>query len=236
VAPTTSDSVASSNPYTAFMIEARAGTAATANRWLSLPDSGYSVDNLPPGTPSALSGTYSAGSTALHWLPNGEADFAHYNLYRGSSAGFVPGPSSLVASPGDTGHVDAAPPSYYKLSAVDVHGNESGFALLTPSNTVDVPTVGDPLAFRLGRPQPNPARSATRIAFELPSAGPFSLAIYDPAGRKVRTLLAGHRDAGAFALNWDLRDERGRPVGPGMYFVRLDSRGGGLTERMVVMP
>ena len=170
VTTTTGDSVDGSNPRSVFAVEARAGTGINANHWWSTPDSGYSVDNLPPAAPAPFTGTYAAGSTSLHWSPNGEADFAHYRLYRGASAGFIPSPSNRVASQPDTGYVDpAGTPSFYKLSAVDVHGNESGYALLAPSGTVDAPGDAVPGALRLGAPQPNPAAVGTRIAFALPT-------------------------------------------------------------------
>jgi hypothetical protein len=166
-----------------------------------------------------------------------EADFAEYRLYRGSSAGFVPGPGNLVTSTPDTGYVDAAvSPSYYKLSAVDSHGNQSTFALLTPSGTVDVPGADSPIALRLGTPQPNPARGATRIAFDLPREGHVSLAVYDPSGRRVRELFRGRHEEGRFSLGWDLRDDAGHAIASGMYFVRLEAMGRALTQRMVAMP
>ena len=235
IAATTGDSIGGSNPRTIFMVVGR--NSSGSMYWLSAPDSGYSVDNIAPAPPQPLLGTYSAGSTALHWGVSTEGDFAVYRLYRGTSAGFVPSPSNLVTTSPDTGYVDAAgEPSYYKLSAVDVHGNESGFALLTPSGTVDVPGSGASLALRLGAPRPNPARGATRIAFDLPRATAVSLAVYDPGGRRVRELFRGRHEEGTFSLAWDLRDDAGRTIPSGMYFVRLEAMGRALTRRMVAMP
>jgi flagellar hook assembly protein FlgD len=49
----------------------------------------------------------------------------------------------------------------------------------------------------------------------------------------VRTIARGQKfDAGARSLRWDGRNEAGRPVGPGVYFVRLSTAGGTWT-RMV---
>ncbi|HET9327016.1 MAG TPA: FlgD immunoglobulin-like domain containing protein [Candidatus Eisenbacteria bacterium] len=236
VSSTTSDSVSGSNPRTAFMVEARSGTSLSSPRWFSAPDSGYSVDNIAPAPPQPFTGNYAAGSTSLHWGVSTEADFALYRLYRGSSAGFVPGPSNLVTSSADTGYVDAGTPAFYKLSAVDVHGNESVFALLTPDGTVDVPGSGSLLALRLGIPQPNPARGSTRIAFDLPRAGSVSLAVYDPSGRRVRGLFRGRHQEGTFSLTWNLRNDDGHTIPSGMYFVRLEALGRALTQRMVAMP
>jgi hypothetical protein len=235
VTTTTSDSIPGSNPRSVFMVEARGGSAASAPRWFSQPDSGYSVDNLPPSAPSALAGQYAAGTTMLHWARNVEADFANYRVYRGSSAGFVPGPGNLVASPPDTGWADAAgQPSYYKLSAIDSHGNESAFALLTPA-IVDVPSPNLPTSLALALPTPSPARISSSIAFDLPLAGAIALTIHDASGRAVRTLHRGAHEAGRFRLAWDLRDDEGRVVPSGVYFVRLADERRSLTRRVITL-
>ena len=236
VAATTGDSVGGSNPRTAFMVEARAGSSYASDRWFSAPDSGYSVDNLSPGTPAPFTGAYSNGSSVLLWGQSGEPDFASYRLYRGSSAGFVPGPGNLVAMLTGTGYADAAgEPYYYKLSAVDVHGNESGFALVQPAGTVDVPGSGVPRELWLARATPNPMRDAATLRFGLPRAGRVSLAVFDQQGRRVRSLRDGALEAGEHAVRWDGRDEGGRAVASGLYFVRLEAAGRTLTQRLAAV-
>jgi hypothetical protein len=222
VAPTTRDSIAGSNPRTAFMVEARAGTSLSSDRWYSFPDSGYSVDDLAPLAPAPFTGTYAAGTTTLLWNPNGEADLAGYRLYRGTTAGFAIGPASLLAAVTDVNYVDAAgAPYWYKLTAVDVHGNESPVATLLPGGALDV-AVGAPRELAFAAPTPNPARGATTLRFALPRAGAVRLTVYDAQGRCVRTLADGVRGAGEQAATWDLRDDAGRAVGAGLYFARLE--------------
>ena len=234
VAPTVSDSLGGYNPYTVFMVEAH-GTA-TGTFWDSPADSGYSVDNLPPFAPAPFTAALTApGDTHLHWGPNLEADLANYRLYRGSSAGFVPAPSNRIASPTDTGYVDTGSAgSYYKLSAVDIHGNESAFALVSPSGTLDV-NDGRALELALAPPAPNPAREPLRIVFALPHATRVRLAIYDVAGRVTRLLADDMLAAGEQARMWDLRDRSGSAVQPGLYFVRMEAGGRRFDERLVVI-
>jgi hypothetical protein len=73
--------------------------------------------------------------------------------------------------------------------------------------------------------RPNPFRDRTRIAYSLPSAGNVSLRVYDVTGRTVRTLQNGFQKPGAYSVNWDSRDSRGRMVPHGVYFYRLDTPG-----------
>jgi hypothetical protein len=231
LAPTAQDSTAAGAPPTAFMVVAR--NNANTMYWPSAPASGYSVDNLPPAAPEPFTGQYSAGSTYLHWDPNTEADLAGYRLYRGASAGFVPGPGNLVGALPDTGYVDpAGVPSYYKLTAVDSHGNESLVALLSPSGTVSVGDATPELAFAL--PSPNPANARTTLQYTLPRTGIVRLGVYDASGRLVRELSSGTREAGQHAEAWNLRDAGGRTVGAGLYFARLETDGRTLVHRVAV--
>ncbi len=64
-------------------------------------------------------------------------------------------------------------------------------------------------------PNPLGGDGALRIDFTLPLAGPYTLALYDAAGRHVATLAAGIRPAGRHALTWD-----GSRLAPGVYFAR----------------
>jgi hypothetical protein len=57
--------------------------------------------------------------------------------------------------------------------------------------------------------------------------------VHDLAGRRVAQLLEGVREPGSYALNWDGRDTAGRPVGSGIYFVRLESAGVALTRKIL---
>lgn len=235
VVATTADSVGGSNPRTYFLVEARAGTAASSDRWSSAPDSGYSVDNLPPAAPAPLTGQYLAGTTRLHWNPNTEADLAGYRVYRGSSAAFTPSAATLVGAAPDTGYVDAAGAPYvYKVTAVDEHGNESPVATLVPSGTLGV-DGGTAPALEFAAPSPNPARGSVMMRFSTTRRGPVRLVIYDTAGRRVRVLDDAELEPGAHARTLELRDDAGRTLPSGLYLARLEAEGRVLTRRIAAV-
>jgi hypothetical protein len=177
---------------------------------------GYSLDNLPPGPPAPFVGNYSSGAAHLSWGENLEPDLANYRLYRGSSAGFVPGPGNLVTTTAGTAFNDVGPAGgYYKLSATDVNGNESAYTLLSPGGTTGVD--GGPVAFGLGR-LPNPiVGGRLTVNFGLPSAEHATLEMLDVSGRAVARQDVGALGAGGHAVT--LGD--GAPLPAGMYFVRL---------------
>jgi hypothetical protein len=132
--PTLQDSLPGSNPYTAVFVQAV--TANPSEFVASGVDSGYSVDNLAPAQPAPFVAVYSVDQVALHWLPNHETDLAGYRLHSGNTPGFVPSSGNLIATLSDTGYVDHPGDqagAFYKLAAVDVHGNVSRYAMVSPS-------------------------------------------------------------------------------------------------------
>jgi hypothetical protein len=68
---------------------------------------------------------------------------------------------------------------------------------------------------------PNPTGSGTSIAFALGQPDDVELAVFDLAGRRVRSLALGSLVAGRHAFAWDGRDDRDRPVANGVYFLKL---------------
>ncbi len=71
---------------------------------------------------------------------------------------------------------------------------------------------------------PNPTLASTRVAFSVPfeaNGRPFSVAVLDVTGRRVRAIEAGLARAGAVEVKWDLRDDAGARVPDGLYFIRV---------------
>ena len=77
------------------------------------------------------------------------------------------------------------------------------------------------------------AGSAT-IEFGLPKSSDIRIDCYDVAGRRVDRLARAHVQEGYHRVNWDLRTEAGGRLGPGIYFVRLDTEGGSVTTKVVI--
>jgi flagellar hook assembly protein FlgD len=61
------------------------------------------------------------------------------------------------------------------------------------------------------------------------------LTIHDAKGRRVRTLVQYEVAAGVRDVSWDLRDEQGAPVEPGIYFWRLEVAGASRAAKAAVV-
>jgi flagellar hook assembly protein FlgD len=89
--------------------------------------------------------------------------------------------------------------------------------------------VGDygavPRVLSLRGPYPNPFNPSAAFELDLPAGGQVRLAVYDVGGRRVRSLEDGLAPAGRHRITWDGRDDRGRPVASGVYWLRLEAGG-----------
>jgi hypothetical protein len=94
-----------------------------------------------------------------------------------------------------------------------------------------------PTAFSLGQAYPNPFNPSTQIDFTLPQESPARLVVYDVLGRTVRTLVRADEalPAGFYSINWDGRDQEGRPVGNGLYLYRLTAGRDTQTGKMMLL-
>ena len=100
--------------------------------------------------------------------------------------------------------------------------------LLTPVSVSDEgPEL--PAEMSLEQNYPNPFNPATQIAFEVPSAGPVELAIYDVLGRLIDKPVNGVLKAGKQIVTWD-----GSAYSSGIYFYRLTVGGHSTTKRMTL--
>jgi hypothetical protein len=74
------------------------------------------------------------------------------------------------------------------------------------------------------------------VRFNLARAGAVSIRVYDVTGRLVRTVFDDHLAAGFdHRKEWDGENEEGRTVAPGVYLIRFETEGYGMTRKVVVL-
>jgi len=116
----------------------------------------------------------------------------------------------------------------YRVRAHDTDGDVGRWSNLV-TTFVDFITVveqpGRSLSHLAGN-YPNPFNPRTLISFEVGTERGdmprfVELAIYDLAGRRVRSLVIGTMTPGAYREPWDGRDDSGGESASGVYFARL---------------
>jgi hypothetical protein len=219
--------------YSVFTVRAR--TADPGDYFVSVPDSGYSVDNIVPPEPTGLTVAYNApGGTNVSWDASGEPDVVLYRIYRDIEMSFDPAPEDLVHETPDSFWVDTVEDGYlyyYRVSAVDDAGNESPRAATETTTGAET----QPGAIVLHQNVPNPFNPTTLIRFELPARARVRLHVYDVGGRLVRTLVDGELQQGLQEIPWNGRDDRGVNVASGVYFYRLETPRAVVSRKMVLL-
>ncbi|MEZ4655067.1 MAG: S8 family serine peptidase [Candidatus Eisenbacteria bacterium] len=119
-------------------------------------------------------------------------------------------------------------PQPFALASTGAFGN-------WPENSADAPEdVVSANGWAITSAEPNPLSARTSITFRAPDAGARTrVAIYDLAGREIRT-LADRVVAGSYTAVWDGRDDQGREAASGIYFARVSADGTELRAKLVL--
>ncbi len=233
--PTLADSMDGEIPFAVYLVSAH--TTEPLIWFLSLPDSGYSVDNIEPAIPTGLAVAYAAAGNQLSWSPSPDEDFQYFKIYRGPVPDFVPAPENLVHLTSSTDWLDeVADPwdHHYQVAAVDHAGNESAAA--SPETVVDVEGASPPTRFVLYPNSPNPFNPSTTIRFDVPAGGcRVVIEIFNAQGRLVRKLWDDPTPAGMHRVAWQGTDHRERRVATGVYFCRLRAPAYTATLKMLLI-
>src|SRR6185295_20290212 len=108
-------------------------------KWVSNESDGHSVDNIAPPAPASVSGTIASGFATFFWPAVNVPDLSHYAIYRGGEPSPPIDVAHRIATTTLTGYSDS--PGYlanYRVTDIDVHGNEGAPTALVPTNTTGV--------------------------------------------------------------------------------------------------
>jgi len=81
---------------------------------------------------------------------------------------------------------------------------------------------------------PNPTRVGLNISYNITSAAPTRLRVYDATGQVVTSLWNATRSRGNYVARWNGLAANGRQVPAGIYFVKLESGDTRLTQKLVI--
>ncbi|MCJ7578327.1 MAG: T9SS type A sorting domain-containing protein, partial [candidate division Zixibacteria bacterium] len=99
----------------------------------------------------------------------------------------------------------------------------------------DDQTTRRPAEFELSQNYPNPFNPGTQIEYTLKKTGHVTLHIYNILGEKVKTLLDQDQPAGLYRIDWDGKNDNGKPVSSGIYLYKLEVNGFSEAKRMLLL-
>ena len=191
-----------------------------------------------------------SGSAVVHWTAPGDDSLSghataydlRYSLVPITAANFpvatqvagVPAPKSAGSAESfSVTNLVAGNGYYFAIKTADEASNWSAISnvLFYPVVTT---AVGTPVVLWLSPPWPNPARGAAHWSFTLPVRGPIEIVAFDLAGRRIRSIANEWVDAGQGESSWDLKDDTGRAIAPGVYMVRATLGGQTSVKRLVI--
>ncbi|MDP3147519.1 MAG: T9SS type A sorting domain-containing protein [Ignavibacteria bacterium] len=199
------------------------------------PASGYSLDNLAPRVPTSFAVALQGSNAALNWEKNVDPDLQYYAVYRSTLPNFTISSDNRITRVADNAFIDATVENgntyYYKITAIDYSGNESGTtneAVLMITDVAD--GTGIPTEFNLYQNYPNPFNPSTTISFDLPNSEFVSLTIYDVLGKQVASMVNEYKNAGRYSIRFDA--DR---LSSGMYFYKISAGNFNQIKKFILM-
>ncbi len=120
---------------------------------------------------------------------------------------------------------DGLNPGHEYCAYIEIRSNAAESLVVVPVFLNLIPTTVDPAPSAVGMLgcYPNPFNPSTTMSFDLESAGPVRLEVFDLRGRPLRVLADAELPAGRHERIWDGRDAAGRVLPSGVYFARMES-------------
>jgi hypothetical protein len=190
-----------------------------------------------PKPPEDLAGNAAGSTVTLTWSANPEPDVNGYNIYRSDISGYpyVKLNDVLVT---DTTYIDTAVlggNTYYYVVTACIRANaESRYSaeetvIVTSVQEITDSDIGYLLRFA------SPCRGNASIMFGLREHCYVRLAIYDVLGAETRTLINGQKNSGTYSIIWNGRDDSGRQLPSGVYFIKLAATEYSETKRILLI-
>ena len=110
-----------------------------------------------------------------------------------------------------------------------------GGSYVVCSGALAVGGPSSPMEMALGQPSPNPGHGGITIPLYLSHPAWVDVGVFDPSGRRVRTLVGATLPAGSHRLVWDARTDAGHSASSGVYYLRMVAGGATRSRRTVLI-
>ncbi len=229
-APATSEDITPSN-----------GNGGSNSEWL---------DETLPVVFSSFTAVVSAkNEVTLKWITQSEEDMLGYNLLRAEASsyesavsintGIIPAENQVIENRYLYTDVEVQHERtyFYWLEAVSAGGHCDFYGPVEVTVTEDDPNqIPDiQMMTELGANFPNPFNPSTAIAFSLEKSSKVTIDIYNLKGQHIKTLLHQQMNEGSHIVQWNGKDENGKPAGSGIYFYKMKAGDYTSTRKMLLM-
>lgn len=193
-------------------------------------------------SPIGIDNWVQGDSHQLTWISSGGGANVRIDLYKNST--FQCCIDSLTANDGSfdwqVADCGGGTGSQYRIKVTDLgnplcSGFSSYFTVTVLSVDTDAEELMPPDQLSLRQNYPNPFNPETTIPFDLPTAGPVELTVFNLLGQPVITLVKEPRAAGTHFSTWNGNDMYGNRVPSGIYFYRLDAGDRSLIRKMLLL-
>ncbi|MBI3259725.1 MAG: T9SS type A sorting domain-containing protein [Ignavibacteriae bacterium] len=82
---------------------------------------------------------------------------------------------------------------------------------------------------------PNPFSSSTKLEFNIPTDGFYTIDIVDVVGKDVKAIFNGNSKSGSMSFEWNGYDNNGQSLNNGVYFVRLKGNNQIYTQKISIV-
>jgi hypothetical protein len=129
-----------------------------------------------------------------------------------------------------SGTVGIDPQGLITVPGVKTFRGGTRLELSLPTSILAAPPLTPPTGALSFAPFRNPVHGHVALAVAWPRAGHARVALYDPGGRRARTLWQGEVSGGAWAASADLSG-----LAPGIYLARAEQAGEAAVRRLVLL-
>ncbi len=167
----------------------------------------------------------------LFWQTQTEVNCAGFHVWKSQEeiSGYRKITSTLIPGHGNTStanmysHIDKEVEDnviyWYKIEELSTDGRS---IFMGPVSAIGIKPV--PKEFALSQNYPNPFNPETTFDYQLPEDTDVLVCIYNTLGKRVKTIVDKHQEAGYYTETWRGLNEEGRKVSSGIYLLSIETK------------
>lgn len=206
----------------------------------------YSVTGYDEVLPIALSSFNAAlnasNKVSLMWVTQTETNVSGFRIYRSNEqiidtatqlSVFIPATNTSQAQSYVFVDNEALEQGmyYYWLENLDMDGSSSMFGPVSVYLSItQVVTPDIPVKNGLNSAYPNPFNPNVTLRIGVEKQDKVSVSIYNSRGQLVKNLMQSDLAKGIWSLRWDGRDTYGKPCASGVYYARMNTGSGDVSQ------